>query len=97
MMDKTYGESFDGNFKFELGRIHCIFLYKLMVQLQRFIIDLEAMDYVEKYVKFIRSAIKSATDTLKNKTKISLAINVCGPVLLIPQKSSSPNVMVIDT
>ncbi|XP_030755861.1 vacuolar protein sorting-associated protein 13A-like [Sitophilus oryzae] len=97
MIGKSYGETYDGNFKFELGRIHCIFLYKLMVQLQRFIIDLEALDFVERYARLVRGAIKTATDTLKNKTKISLAINVCGPVLLIPQKSSSPNVMIIDT
>ncbi|XP_060526445.1 intermembrane lipid transfer protein VPS13C-like isoform X2 [Cylas formicarius] len=87
----------DGSFKFQLGRINCIFLYKLMVQLQRFVINLEALDFMEKYAKVLRRTVKAATDTLKNKTKISLSINVCGPVLLIPQKSSSPNVLVIDT
>lgn len=59
--------------------------------------NLEILEYIQKYVNIIRGIIKSATDTLKNKTKISLSINVYGPVFLIPQKSSSPNVMVIDT
>ncbi|XP_066252577.1 intermembrane lipid transfer protein VPS13A-like [Euwallacea similis] len=97
VLDKQYGDVFDGSFKFQLGRIHFIFLYKLMVQLQRFVINLEILDYVEKYLNLVSKAIKSATDTLKNKTKISLSINVSGPVFLIPQKSSSPNVLVIDT
>lgn len=39
----------------------------------------------------------TVTDTLKANTKIHLAISVCGPILLFPQKSSSPNVMIIDT
>ncbi|KAL1509464.1 hypothetical protein ABEB36_004192 [Hypothenemus hampei] len=97
VLDKRYDDALDGSFKFQLGRIHFIFLYKLMVQLQRFVMNLEVLEYLEKYVNLIRTAIKAATDTLKNKTKISLSINVCGPVFLIPQKSSSPNVMIIDT
>jgi len=34
VMDKRVEEAFDGSFKLQLGRIHVIFLYKLMVQLQ---------------------------------------------------------------
>ncbi|XP_050293548.1 intermembrane lipid transfer protein VPS13C-like [Anthonomus grandis grandis] len=97
VLSKQYEETFDGSFKFQLGRIHFIFLYKLMVQLQRFIMNLEIIEYVESYLNLIRRTVKAATDTLKNKTKISLAIGVSGPIILIPQKSSSPNVILIDT
>lgn len=55
------------------------------------------LEYLESYFTLVRAMLKTATDTLKNKTKISLSINVGGPVFLIPQKSSSPNVLVIDT
>lgn len=113
-MDETF---VDGSFKFHLGRIHCTFLYKLVVQLQvreklslyvifvlisfpnlqRFIVNLEALPILEKLTSKLHQKLSTATETLKNNTKIILAINVSGPVFLIPQKSSSPNVMVIDT
>lgn len=58
---------------------------------------MEALPYLEASVAFLNKAINKATATFTTNTKINLAINVCGPVLLFPQKSSSPNVMVIDT
>lgn len=86
-----------GSFKFQLGQIHLTLLYKLIVQIQRFIINLEAIPYINNIVEYLYNAVTTITDTLKANTKIHLAINVCGPVLLFPQKSSSPNVMIIDT
>lgn len=87
----------DGSFKLYLGQMHCTFLYKLVVQLHRFIINLEALPFMEKVINLVEETVTQATDTLKTNSKINLSINVCGPVLLFPQKSSSPNVMVIDT
>lgn len=47
-MDETY---VDGSFKFHLGRIHCTFLYKLVVQLQvkNFFITIDKSYFI--YVK----------------------------------------------
>jgi len=78
-----------------LSDLRRVFCGKL--NFQRFIINLEVLEYLESYFTSVRAMLKTATDTLKNKTKISLSINVGGPVFLIPQKSSSPNVLVIDT
>lgn len=87
----------DGNFKFHLGQIHVTFLYKLIVQLQRFIVNLEALPFMQKTVVFLHNKLTQATDTLTNSTKINLVINMRGPVLMFPQKTSSPNVVIIDT
>ncbi|RZC35875.1 vacuolar protein sorting-associated protein 13A-like, partial [Asbolus verrucosus] len=86
-----------GSFKFQLGQIHLTLLYKLIVQIQRFIVNLEAISYINQIIDILYNAVTSVTDTLKANTKIHIAINVCGPILLFPQKSSSPNVMIIDT
>ncbi|XP_057653630.1 intermembrane lipid transfer protein VPS13A-like [Diorhabda carinulata] len=91
-------ESFiDGSFKFQLGRIHFTFLYKLIVQLQRFVTNLEALPFIENLFEKINIFVIGITKTLKPNTKINLDINVSGPVLLFPQKSSSPNVLIVDT
>ncbi|KAB0792527.1 hypothetical protein PPYR_14486 [Photinus pyralis] len=89
--------STDGSFKFQLGRIHITFLYKLIVQLQRFILNLEGVAFVRCIVHFLRTSLNRATDTMKGHAKINLSINIQGPVLLFPQKSDSPNVIVFDT
>ncbi|XP_063908904.1 intermembrane lipid transfer protein VPS13C-like isoform X2 [Zophobas morio] len=86
-----------GSFKFQLGQIHLTLLYKLIVQIQRFVMNLEALPYINRIIEYLYNAVTTVTDTLKANTRIHLAINVCGPVLLFPQKSSSPNVMIIDT
>ncbi|EEZ98160.2 hypothetical protein TcasGA2_TC000586 [Tribolium castaneum] len=86
-----------GSFKFQLGQIHLTLLYKLIVQIQRFVTNLEAVPYINNIIEYLYNAVTTVTDTLKANTKIHLAINVCGPILLFPQKSSSPNVMIIDT
>ncbi|KAK9875024.1 hypothetical protein WA026_005834 [Henosepilachna vigintioctopunctata] len=87
----------DGSFKFQLGKIHFTFLHKLIVQVQRFIINLEALPYISKSIMGLQKIINRATDTFKTSSKIHLSINLCGPVFLFPQKSSSPNVLVVDT
>ncbi|KAF5273457.1 hypothetical protein FQA39_LY07474 [Lamprigera yunnana] len=87
----------DGSFKFQLGRIHVTFLYKLVVQLQRFIINLEGITFMQNIVLFLKNSLNKATDTIKGSTKINLSINLQGPILLFPQKSDSPNVIVFDT
>lgn len=51
-MDKRVEEAFDGSFKIHLGRIHVIFLYKLMVQLQVF-----AIRWIKGYRKKINSSV----------------------------------------
>ncbi|KAK5650330.1 hypothetical protein RI129_001359 [Pyrocoelia pectoralis] len=89
--------SADGSFKFHLGRIHVTFLYKLIVQLQRFILNLEGITIMRLIVTFLRTSLNRATDSMKGNAKINLSINIQGPILLFPQKSDSPNVVVFDT
>ncbi|XP_045467694.1 vacuolar protein sorting-associated protein 13C-like [Harmonia axyridis] len=87
----------DGSFKFHLGQLHFTFLYKLIVQVQRFIVNLEALIYVNKVLTFLKKAVRHATETFQKSSRVHLSLNLCGPIFLFPQKSSSPNVLVIDT
>ncbi|XP_017782614.1 PREDICTED: vacuolar protein sorting-associated protein 13A-like [Nicrophorus vespilloides] len=87
----------NGSLKFHLGQLHVTFLYKLIVQLHRFIVNLEGLQYLQNAYDFFNKMTVKATETLKTSTKINLSINIKGPILLLPQKSSSPNVVIIDT
>lgn len=64
---------------------------------QRFFVNLEAICYFERVTNAIRDIVNRATETLKHNSKIHLAVNIKGPVLLFPQKTSSPNVIIVST
>ncbi|XP_025830546.1 vacuolar protein sorting-associated protein 13C [Agrilus planipennis] len=87
----------NGTFKFYLGRLHITFLYKLIVQFQRFLLGMEMISCVESLYEIFSRNISKITETLKPNSKIHLAINLQGPVILFPQKSDSPNVIIVDT
>ncbi|XP_044757951.1 vacuolar protein sorting-associated protein 13A-like [Coccinella septempunctata] len=87
----------DGSFKFHLGQLHFTFLYKLIVQVQRFIVNLEALVYVNRLLLYLKKAVANATKSFQTSSRVQLSLNLCGPIFLFPQKSSSPNVLVIDT
>lgn len=87
----------DGSFKFHLGQIHLTFLYKLFVQLQRFIINIEALPYIQTSMHYLDKSLQKISHSLRASTKIQISVNICGPILLFPQKSSSPNVIIFDT
>lgn len=60
-------------------------------------INIETVSFVQKTLYFIVKIMKNATHTLKAFTKIQTHINISGPILLFPQKSSSPNVIIFNT
>lgn len=64
---------------------------------QRFISNLDAHSLLENLSKKVNEIVCTIRQNLKPTNKINLAVNICGPVVLIPQKSSSPNVIAIDT
>ncbi|KAG5885875.1 hypothetical protein JTB14_019138 [Gonioctena quinquepunctata] len=59
--------------------------------------ELRSSSVLGKNIQRFQFLLIDITKNLRKDTKINLAIKLCGPVFLIPQKSSSPNVLVIDT
>lgn len=56
---------------------------------------MEAVPLIQKATRLLTKAVKKTSSILRAYTKIQLAVNVCGPVLLFPQTSSSPNVIIV--
>lgn len=86
-----------GSLKFHLGKIHLTFLYKLFVQLQRFIVNIEAIAFMQTCLKYIKLAATKTINLLRSSIQIHTQININGPIVIFPQKSSSPNLIIIDT
>lgn len=58
---------------------------------------MDAFPVIELLSTKVNNIIARIKMNLKPNNKINLTVNICGPVILVPQKSSSPNVVAIDT
>lgn len=58
--------------------------------------NLDLSNLIEDLAVYSNRKVTRVMETFKSNTKIHLAINIKGPVILFPQKSSSPNLVVFD-
>lgn len=58
--------------------------------------NLELYNLVDDLTDYVNRKITLGMESFKSNTKIHLAINIKGPIVLFPQKSSSPNLVVFD-
>lgn len=58
--------------------------------------NLDISNIIEDLANYTNLKISRVMETFKSNTKIHLAINIKGPIVLFPQKSSSPNLLVFD-
>lgn len=84
----------DGSVRVNVGRLQITLLYKLILQLKHFfrpLVETSAQRFVSSWLK------KSIQNVFHSSAKIHLSITIHGPTLLLPQKTASPNLMVIHT
>ncbi|XP_047103973.1 vacuolar protein sorting-associated protein 13A-like [Schistocerca piceifrons] len=88
----------DGSFRLHVGTVHIVLLYKLLIDLQHFFEPfihastvLQTYHRVEKWIQQQSAQIRTCN------TKLHVSLDIHGPTLLLPQKSSSPNVIIVDS
>lgn len=84
----------DGSVRVNIGRLQITLLYKLILQLKHFCRPLLECKGHRLAVAWLKGTCER---TLRSSAKMQLAINVHGPTLLLPQKTASPNLIVIHT
>lgn len=89
----------DGSLRVHIGRVQITLLYKLALQLRRFVeplipngkIRINALNYLyDTTVGRVRNAINSGS-------RLQLGLYLHGPTILLPQKTASPNLVVVHT
>ncbi|XP_021923386.1 vacuolar protein sorting-associated protein 13A-like isoform X4 [Zootermopsis nevadensis] len=87
----------DGSLRLHIGRIHVVLLYKLLVNLQHY---MEPFIHPGVPAYVINAAEKSAEQQIVQlrgwSTRLHLSLDLHAPTLLLPQKSSSPNLIVLN-
>ncbi|XP_068086254.1 intermembrane lipid transfer protein VPS13A [Anabrus simplex] len=87
----------DGSLRIHIGRIQVVLLYKLLVDLQHFLepfvhpaVAGQALHSAEKSVEQHAAHLRSWS------TRLHLALDLHAPTLLLPQKSASPNLIIVN-
>ncbi|KAK7790642.1 hypothetical protein R5R35_006536 [Gryllus longicercus] len=87
----------DGSLRLHVGRIQIVLLYKLIIDLQHF---MEPFVHPSIPLQMIHSVVKRLEQRVAClrglKTRLHLSLTVHAPTLLLPQKSASPNLIVLN-
>lgn len=89
----------DGSLRIHIGRIQVTLLYKLALQLRRF---MEPLIPSGRARVMILNRIHDATvgrirNALASGSRLQLGLYIHGPTVLLPQKTASPNLVVVHT
>ncbi|KAM7249006.1 hypothetical protein ACFE04_004047 [Oxalis oulophora] len=88
----------DGQFKFHLGRVNVVLLYKLIVDTEKFFSPFISKHLISRGFRLIGKKISRFFGYLRFfSDKILVSIDCQLPTLLIPQHASSPNLLIFNT
>ncbi|KAM3960055.1 LOW QUALITY PROTEIN: intermembrane lipid transfer protein VPS13A [Aphomia sociella] len=85
-----------GELRVYLGRLHVVLFYCILHHLQQFAEPLLGSSAAGAVSAAERAAEQRALRLRRATTRLSLAIQIHAPVLLLPQKPSSPNLLVFN-
>ncbi|CAK1541918.1 unnamed protein product [Leptosia nina] len=80
-----------------IGRLHVVLFFSLVYNLQQFMeLLIPTTAATEAAVAAEKAAHEQAAELRTSVVRVSLAIEIHAPVLLLPQKPSSPNLLVLN-
>ncbi|XP_066588204.1 intermembrane lipid transfer protein VPS13A-like isoform X2 [Prorops nasuta] len=86
----------DGSFKLSIGRLNCVFMSKIIQDIQQFIAPFSSLlhTYVLNYLHIkVKEGIK---ELRKHPIKLHIFIDIQGPTFLLPVKMTVPVLLVVD-
>ncbi|XP_046398302.1 vacuolar protein sorting-associated protein 13C-like isoform X1 [Ischnura elegans] len=87
----------DGSLRLHVGRLHVVLLSKFFTDLQHFMEPFVRPGTTAKAALAAERTVESRVAALKGwPTRLRLSLNLHAPTLLIPQKSDSPNLLVLN-
>ncbi|KAK7084546.1 hypothetical protein SK128_022287 [Halocaridina rubra] len=91
-----HGVSPDASLRIRIGRIQCVFLCKFLADLQRFVEPLMNREGTQTALRHAEKKTGSKISDLISGRKVSLSVDIHAPTILIPQKSDSPSLLVLN-
>nr|XP_012154530.1 PREDICTED: vacuolar protein sorting-associated protein 13C isoform X3 [Megachile rotundata] len=87
----------DGTFKFSIGRISCVLIYKILHDLKYFLTPFTST-YCLRFKNYFTDKLLSGIKEFKRTaTKLHIFIDIQGPVFLLPQRKDVPTLLVLNT
>ncbi|KAJ9582487.1 hypothetical protein L9F63_003180, partial [Diploptera punctata] len=87
----------DGSLRLHIGRIHIVLLYKLLIDLQHFLEPFVHPGVPAHVINVAEKSVEQQVEQLRGwSTRLHLSLDLHAPTLLLPQKSASPNLIIIN-
>ncbi|XP_034193125.2 intermembrane lipid transfer protein VPS13A isoform X1 [Osmia lignaria lignaria] len=87
----------DGTFKFSIGRISCVLIYKVLHDLKYFLTPFTST-YCLSIKNYLTDKLMSGIEEFKRTaTKLHVFIDIQGPIFLLPQQKDVPTLLVLNT
>nr|CAD7428776.1 unnamed protein product [Timema monikensis] len=87
----------DGSLRLHIGRLHIVLLYKLLVDLQIFLEPFIPPGLVPHYFNLAERTVEQHISQLRGwSTKLHLSLGLHFPTFLLPQKTASPNLIIVN-
>nr|CAD7259318.1 unnamed protein product [Timema shepardi] len=87
----------DGSLRLHIGRLHIVLLYKLLVDLQIFLEPFIPPGLVPHYFHLAERTVEQHISQLRGwSTKLHLSLGLHFPTFLLPQKTASPNLIIVN-
>ncbi|KAH6927141.1 hypothetical protein HPB50_000002 [Hyalomma asiaticum] len=93
-MDEEKLKGPDGSFRLHVGRVQLVLLRRFLVDLQKFLEPFLQPDYKTLVLKAAEKVVHQKVADL-TCMMLQLCIDVHAPTVLLPQKSDSPNLLVL--
>ncbi|XP_077487985.1 intermembrane lipid transfer protein VPS13A-like isoform X2 [Amblyomma americanum] len=86
----------DGSIRLHVGRVQLVLLRRFFVDVQKFLEPFVQLDTKSVMVKSAEKAVQQqVADFAQKSVMLQLSIDIHAPTILVPQKSDSPNLIVL--
>ncbi|KAL1131713.1 hypothetical protein AAG570_011326 [Ranatra chinensis] len=86
----------DGSLKLHIGRVNIVVLFKMAIDIQNFMEPFVRPGLMVMVLHNIQKTIHEKLIQLRNcETRLHLALDIRAPSLLLPQKTTSPNLVIL--
>ncbi|XP_067142942.1 intermembrane lipid transfer protein VPS13A-like isoform X2 [Centruroides vittatus] len=87
----------NGTLRIRIGRIQVVFLYRFLAEVQRFFEPFIQPEFTLMAKKSAENALQEQVlEYKKSGLRLQLSIDIHAPTVLLPQKSSSPNLLLLN-
>ncbi|XP_022244299.1 vacuolar protein sorting-associated protein 13C-like [Limulus polyphemus] len=94
--EENVSQQGDGSVCLRIGRMHFVYLHRIVTEVQHFFEPFTQPELMSYMKKSAEHAVQEQIMELKKQSmKLHLSVDIHAPTIMVPQKSASPNLLVL--